>query len=371
MTSSFSFARFRIVRRGFVVASALFLGLALALSSADKNVEIKFGKSIEIGHAEHSFGSITSVCEDNEGNFYVLDAGEFTVFKFSGEGRLIKKFGGKGQGPGDFQTPRLVVFTPQAEIAVLEDLNYITFFDVRGRFIKRLDLNGRLGPTYVGPDRFLSWVWTPEGRQQVLVDSKNNIRATFHTQPRESFSTTLADESGRAVMFNYASDVYVPELLFGYGGGIGLAGISTDYNLTLLDTKGDIIGSIQRNVKPGKISSRERSRLEQEIREFAKARNWPEGVVRELSRKVPDLKTIIKAVRVSLQNIFVFLIPQDIAQENASFPVDVFSHRGDYLGSTTLKQIPLFISEGAMYFLETDDSGIDYLRRADYSLSVK
>jgi len=359
------------MRRGLIIASTLFFGLAFALSSADKKVEIKFGKSIEIGRADHILGSIASVCEDNDRYFYVLDSGAFQVFKFSSEGHLIQKFGGKGQGPGDFQSPHLVVLTPQAEIAVLEDLNYITFFDVRGKFQRRLDLNGRLELTYLGPNRFLGWVWTPGGRQQVMVDGKNNIMATFRTQPRESFSTSLVDESGRAVMFNYVSDVYVPELLFGYGGGVGFAGISTDYNLTLLDAKGGTAGSIQRSVSPGKISTGERSYLEREIREFAKSRNWPERAVRELSNKIPDLKTIIKAVRLSPRYIFVFLVPQDIVKENAAYPVDVFSHRGEYLGSTTLKQIPLFISEGAMYFVETDDSGIDYLRRTDYSLSIK
>ncbi len=349
----------------------MFLGLAIVLSSADKKVEVKFGKSIEIGRTKHILGSIASVCEDHERNFYVLDASDFQVFKFSGEGRLIQKFGGKGQGPGDFQSPHLIVFTPQAEIAVLEDFNYVTFFDVRGTFLKRLDLNGRFELTYIGPDRFLAWDWNSGGRQQMMVDGKNKIMTTFRTQPRESFSTTLADESGRAVMFNYVSDVYVPELLFGYGGGVGLAGITTDYNLTLLDANGRIIGSIQRNVGPSKISNRERSYLKQEIREFAKARSWPDQVLRELSKKIPDLKTIIKAVRLSPQHIFVFLVPRDVAQEDTAFPVDIFSHRGEYLGSTTLKQIPLFISEGAMYFVETDDSEIDYLRRIDYTFSIK
>jgi hypothetical protein len=349
----------------------LFLGLVIFLPSADNKIEIQFGKSIEIGRTEHNFGSIASVCEDNERNFYVLDAGAFQICKFSGDGRLIQKFGGKGQGPGDFQSPRLIVFTPQAEIAVLEDMNYVTYFGVRGTFLKRLDLNGRFELTYIGPDRFLAWDWNSEGRQQLMVDGKNKIMMMFRTQPREAFSTTLGDASGRAVMFNYASDVYVPQLLYGYGEGVGLAGISTDYNLTLLNANGEIIGSIQRNIEPIKISNRERNFLKQEIKEFAKARSWPDGVAGVLSKKIPESKAIIKAVRLSPRHIFVFLIPQDIVQEDIAFPVDVFSHHGEYLGSTTLKQIPLFVSERAMYFVESDDSGIDYLRRIDYAVSLK
>jgi hypothetical protein len=346
------------------------LSLAIALSPAERQVEINLGTSLEIGRGELLFGSIASICEDNQRNFLVLDGKEFRVFKFSPEGRLLLKFGQKGQGPGDLQSPHMIVLTPQAEIAVLENF-YISFFKADGTFIRRLELNGRFELSYVGPDRFLGWIWKPEGRQQVMLDGQNNVITTFHTQSRNSFSTSLVDETGRAVMFNYVSDTYVPELLFGYGGGVGLAGISTLCDLTLLDGNGRVIGSVQRDLKPGKISSREKAFLEEEIREFAKARAWPRKAVQDLVNKIPDFKASIRAVRISPQHVFVFRVAQDITREDSALPVDVFSSRGEFLGSTTLRQIPLFISGKAMYFVEADDSGNEYLRRTDYSFSVK
>jgi hypothetical protein len=352
---------------GFWAAAFLLFGSASALAPAEPQVEVKLGASLEIGRGELLFGSITSVCEDAWGNFLVLDAKEWRVLKFSPAGKLLLKFGQKGQGPGDFQSPDLIVRTPQNEIAIHE-ISYISFFREDGTFVRRLELNGRLGLVYLGTDRFLAWDWRPESRQQIMLDGKNNIVATFHAQPRGSFSTALVDETGRAVMFNYSSDVYVPELLFGYGGGIGLVGISNLYDLTLLDGSGTVIGSIRRELKPGKISRREKNYLEGEIRDFAKARNWPSRAVQELVKKIPASKAIIRAVRISPRNVFVFRVADDITRGNAAVPVDVFTHRGEFLGSTTMGEIPLFISVRAMYFVETDDVGNEYLKRTDFSV---
>jgi hypothetical protein len=355
------------VEARFCAVLLMFFSAVLALFPKGKQVEINFGASVEIGRRELLFGSITSICEDERGNFLVLDGKEFSVLKFSPEGKLLSKFGQKGQGPGDFQTPDLIVLTPQNEIAVHE-ISFISFFKTDGTFIRRLELNGRLGLVYLGPNRFLAWQWTPDSRQQIMLDAKNNVVGTFHAQLRSSFSTTLADETGRSVMFNYSSDVYVPELLFGYCGGVGLIGISNLYNFSLLDEDGRVTVSIRRNLRAGKISGNERRFLEQEVRDFAKARNWPGPAVRELVKKIPDDKVIIRAVRISPRYAFVFLVPEDITRPDNAIPVDVFSPQGEFLGRTMMNKVPLFISGKAMYFVEADDSGNEYLRRVGFSL---
>jgi hypothetical protein len=69
--------------------AAAMLGIALFASSAaismgqEKTVKIRLGTGVEIGRKEPQFGSIASVCEDDQANFYVLDRLEHKVFKFS------------------------------------------------------------------------------------------------------------------------------------------------------------------------------------------------------------------------------------------------------------------------------------------------
>jgi hypothetical protein len=55
---------------------------------------------------------------DPSGNTYILDAGNFRVLKFDGEGGLVSTFGREGGGPGEFQFPALLAVSPGGEIFV-------------------------------------------------------------------------------------------------------------------------------------------------------------------------------------------------------------------------------------------------------------
>jgi len=345
----------------FVIAGAVVLGQQITLT-------IKLESPLDIGRKELLFGSIVSVCEDNELNFFVLDRMEHRVLKFSPDGRLLMKFGQEGQGPGDFQSPGQIVFTSQGELAVLEDLYYVSFFKTDGTFIRRLDLNGRLGIGFIGPDRLYGWIWRPEDQQQVMVDAKNNIIETFHIIARDLFSVNLPDETGRAVMFNYSHDSYVPRFLYGHSSRLSAVGISDRYEISLLDERGQQAGTIIRDLKPQKFSAKEKDYLERGLREFTKSKGWPSHVTRELGKKIPPYKNMISTVRVSLKNIFVFRLPPDITAENGLVPVDIFSRKGEYVGTGGLPEIPVFVSGAAFYFSRADLDGNVYLARQPYSL---
>ncbi|MDH4273265.1 MAG: 6-bladed beta-propeller, partial [Candidatus Aminicenantes bacterium] len=304
------------------------MSLALGLSPEENPVQIKMGPSLEVGRTGILFGSISSVCEDHQENFYILDRKEFKVHKFSADGRVLQTFGQQGQGPGDFQSPNRIVFTSRGELAILEDLNYVSFFKTGGSFLRRLDLNGRLGLGYIGPNRYYGWIWRPEDRQQVVVDEKNAVISTFHIQSREAFSTLLPDETGRAVMFSYVSEFYVPGFLFDHNQSLSAVGISSLYRLVLLDENGQTVAFIERDLGPQKITGRERASLERDILEFTKTKGWPQRVGRELIKKIPRAKNSIRAVRISPHHIFVFRFAPDIARRDAPIPVDIFTRRG-------------------------------------------
>lgn len=345
------------------------LGFSISMNSQQKSVQIKLANSLEIGRTDLLFSSITSICEDDQLNFYVLDGMEHKVFKFSPQGRLLLAFGQKGQGPGDFQSPGEIVFTSQGELAVLEDY-YVSFLKKDGTFIKRLDLNPWLGLGYIGPDRFYCWDWRPEGQQQMMVDAENNILKTFHIVERNKFSTTLPDESGRPIGFNYAHDAYVSRFLFAHSSDLSAVGISDRYEIALLDESGQTLCTISRSLKPQKFSGREKEHLEQELRQFTKSKGWPVRVSRELIKKIPSFKNQISGVRISADYVFVLRFGPDITDKNSLSFVDVFTRKAEFLGTAQLKEVPIFISKRAMYFARADESGNVYLVRTEYSLQL-
>ena len=354
-----------------LVSSALFVILAFAAAAGQQNiVGLKFGPAQEIGRKEMLFASIDSVCEDDALNFYALDRLEHAVFKFSPEDRLLAKFGRKGQGPGDFQSPGQIVFTSGGELAVLEDLYYVSFLKADGTFVRRLDLNGRLGLGFISPDRYYSWIWRPDDQQQLMVDSGNTVLRTFHTLAKDLFSANIPDETGRRVMFNYSHDAYVPRFLYAHGGRVSAIGISDRYEIELLDEPGQTVATVRRDLKPQKLSGRERDFLERGLREFAESKGWPERVARELGKKIPAHKNMILAVRISPRHVFVFRLPADISAENAPSPADIFTLKGEFMGTTRFPDIPLFLSAKTAYFVKADDGGNVYLLRTSYSLDL-
>lgn len=73
-----------------------------------------------------------------------IDTGEVEVYDT--DGRLLQKFGQKGQGPGEFTRPWHISISPDNEIFVLDkSARKITVFDTEGNFVRAIDCPESLG----------------------------------------------------------------------------------------------------------------------------------------------------------------------------------------------------------------------------------
>ena len=70
------------------------------------------------GREEYMFSEVESITTDDEGRIYVLDSEENNVKIYDKKGKFVNKFGKKGQGPGEFSRPLVVIITNQDEILV-------------------------------------------------------------------------------------------------------------------------------------------------------------------------------------------------------------------------------------------------------------
>jgi hypothetical protein len=79
-----------------------------------------------------------------DGSVFVADRRENAIFKFDPTGRLVQKFGKKGQGPGDFIGPTDMSILDGRYLVVGEyALNHrISLFDLQGNFVKLLQTKG-------------------------------------------------------------------------------------------------------------------------------------------------------------------------------------------------------------------------------------
>ena len=98
-------------------------------------------------------------------------------------------------------------------------------------------------------------------------------------------------------------------------------------------------------------------------------RGWPNSAVRDILKKIPKEKVFFDRILLSSTHIFVFRIPDDVADESSPIPVDVFKLNGRFQGTTQMPAKPLFISEKHMYFVNSDEEGNIYLSIHNYKLN--
>jgi hypothetical protein len=338
-------------------AALMIILFGITAVHAEKKIDIQFSSTLTLGPDRMFFASITDVCEDATGSFFVLDRTDCTVHKFSEEGSHLLSFGRKGQGPGDLSQPSRLALTPEGQIAVCEDLGQISLFRTDGNFIRRVNLSGRLAPGFVGPDRFYAWIWRPEDQQQVLLDGNNQILETYDTILKSAFSTSLPDSSGRAVMFNYGRSEYSPGFVFSRSQNLSAISVSSRYQIRIIDQNGHLTAEIKRDVDPPAISRAERLFFREALEEKASKMRWPNKVVSDLMKNIPDHKVYFDDVLLNAQYVFVFGLPRDISDASSGRPVDIFTVGGRYVGQVEFPDKPLALSGANAYFIHSDEEG--------------
>ena len=77
---------------------------------------------------------------DLSGNIYVTDSLDYSLKKISSDGNLLKKKGGRGQGPGEFMAPRLLDASDNYLYVTDQLVSGIQVFDKELQFVRRIPI---------------------------------------------------------------------------------------------------------------------------------------------------------------------------------------------------------------------------------------
>ncbi len=95
----------------------------------------------EEGVEDFVFSQIRSVQVDEEENIYVLDRKEACVKAFDKNGKYIRTFGKKGQGPGEIQRPYRMHLFAGKEILIYDTGNRrLSFYSLDGKFLREIPI---------------------------------------------------------------------------------------------------------------------------------------------------------------------------------------------------------------------------------------
>jgi hypothetical protein len=126
------------------------------------------------GISRRSFNGPMDVAHDAEGNYFVLDAGNNRVQKFTERDRFELQWGSSGSSEGEFSKPRAIIVDPEDFVYVVDSGNHrIQKFDSEGEFLASL---GSLG---AAPGKFntpIDMTFDSEGNVFVLDAGNTRIQ---------------------------------------------------------------------------------------------------------------------------------------------------------------------------------------------------
>ena len=117
------------------------------------------------------FSGPDGMAKDSSGNIYLVDSSNNLVHKFNPDGNLITKWGGFGEGNGEFNEPAGIAIDSKGNVYVTDRMNHrIQKFGSDGAFIKFWEGEGR--------DRV---PFHPDG---ITIDTADNIYVTDSSNHR-------------------------------------------------------------------------------------------------------------------------------------------------------------------------------------------
>ena len=88
---------------------------------------------------EEAFGAVYGLSIGPHGQVFVLDRQAHSITVFDPEGRFLRRFGGRGEGPGEFRGPSAMTWDACGRLWVIDAFNHrYTAFDSTGRVLETL-----------------------------------------------------------------------------------------------------------------------------------------------------------------------------------------------------------------------------------------
>jgi len=79
---------------------------------------------------------------DNNGNIFILDSKDYCIKKYDKNGKLLKKFGRNGSGPGEFNMCNSLEIGPNGDIFIFDLMNFrFTVFSNNGEYLRTKNVN--------------------------------------------------------------------------------------------------------------------------------------------------------------------------------------------------------------------------------------
>ena len=298
------------------------------------------------GREEYMFSEVQSIATDDNERIYVLDYKENNVKIYNKNGKFVKKFGKKGQGPGEFYLPRTVIITNQDEILV-QNIRSLAFFSLEGDFKRSLSVaQVRLGRINIDSDGNITGlciIRDDENPRYELkkFDSELNYLYSLGSSPlpnarRDGFNPLFPVLRWNVINRN--------QIVCGY---------MKEYELKVFDAKGNLIRKILKKYTPLEVT-------QEDVDERLQGEELPPQL--KESMVIPKYHCPFRWM-IADDEGRIFVWTYERAADGEGYYYDVFDAEGKFIVKVPLKSRPFLFKNSKLYTVEEDEEGYQYVKR--------
>ncbi len=319
----------------------------------DLEEDLSIGKEDD---ENYMFYRVRDIALDSNNNIYVVDSANSRIQKYDPDGQFLQTIGRKGQGPGEFERPRQLFIDSQNTLYV-EDRGQIKIHDSKGEFRKNIPINSSVSEFAVDSEgniftnaRLLSREEMKYQRMFTKVNQEGKVLKKFIEFYEPGFGLVKGEKGILTLSFyiEYHPHLYfscVDENTFTYG-------ISSEYQLFIIDKDGNHIMNIQKEEGHQAVSRREKEKIINGFEESLKRQGHkvPRKAIEETCDFPASRSFFRKIIVDDKHRIFVRRV-KSVLEESEDAQFDIFDSKGRYLNRTVLPFTPEIIKNGFLYYI--------------------
>lgn len=263
-----------------------------------------------------------------DGTLYVHDEMNRVNYIFDQDGRFVRSFGKRGQGPGEIQEQK--GFYLVGKTLILVDTAKLHYFTEDGEYLKSEDnyYYRRRPVAFINERQFIA---CPLGIFEAL-DGKGKVSLVDLDSGKDMvineftiFQGGVAREGG--LVGSLIIEGLTPLMVVGFGDNKVYYGMSDAYTIHIADLNGKQAGDFSLQRAKRKVPAEEKAlRFEEFPRMRADAR-------KQIMETTPDETTFFNRIESHNGLVYVF---EPVVNRGNSQPIDIFSPEGKYLYRSTI-----------------------------------
>ncbi len=296
------------------------------------------------GVKDYSFFRAWYIVVDEEGNIYVMDAGDTCVKIYDDHGKYLSSVGRKGQGPGELQNPNSIHLISGNRLVFEDFYRCLNIYAKEGQFINSRS-TANLG--------FIDVLVTPENRIVARVNAvtsgQNGKELRVYDGQLKLLRTLLfmpEEPHDRQVARPFAGGFHLVLSQFDRA----VVCYKDDYEIEIHDIRGDSNMCVRKEYDRIKITKEE---------------------IDEVTKKMRGRRIDIPAYHPAVQGISgddegrIYVKTFERTKDGVSFYYDVFDREGRYLVKVPILRsaAPQVWKNRKMYCLEQDEDGFQKVKR--------